>query len=77
MNTKIKDPKKVKAGRKGGRLSGGNFKRNKKGASIAAMRKQWERAEGLLADYPLGLLDEMGHEFPFPDEHPVKRRKRS
>lgn len=72
----IKDPKKVAAGRKGGKKSGGNFKRNKRGASIAAQRRQWLKAEGKLADYPLGLLDEKGREIPFPDE-PETRRKNS
>ena len=75
MKTTIKDPKKVEAGRKGGRLSPSNFKRNKRGATIAAMRRQWSRGEALLADYPLGLLDDMGKEISFPDEHAQKRRK--
>ncbi len=74
MKTKAKDPKKVSAGRKGGKLSGANFKRNKRGASIAAQRRQWLKAEGKLADYPLGLLDDKGKEIPFPDD-PVIRRK--
>mgnify|MGYP000869433427 FL=1 len=69
-----KDPKKVAAGRKGGQASGGNFKRNKKAASIAAQRRQWLKASGKLADYPLSLLDDKGKEIPFPDD-PVIRRK--
>ena len=75
VKNSIKDPKKVAAGRKGGKASGANFKRNKRGASIAAQRRQWLKAEGKLADLPLGLLDEKGREIPFPDE-PVARRKR-
>lgn len=74
MKTKEKDPKKVAAGRKGGRLSGANFKRNKRGASMAGKRRQWLKTSGKLADYPLGLLDEKGKEIPFPDE-PSARRK--
>ena len=73
VKNNIKDPKKVAAGRKGGKASGANFKRNKRGASIAAQRRQWLKAEGKLADFPLGLLDEKGKEHPFPD--PYTRRK--
>lgn len=69
-----KDPKKVAAGRKGGKASGGNFKRNKQGASIAGQRSAWARHSGKLEDFPLGMLDEKGKEIPFPDD-PVIRRK--
>ena len=72
---KTKDPKKVAAGRKGGKLSGGNFKRNKRGASMAGKRSAWMRNSGKLADYPLGLLDENGKETPCPDENPVRRKR--
>lgn len=71
----IKDPKKVRAGRLGGKKSGGNFKHNKKAASMAGKRSAWKRSSGKLADYPLGLLDEGGREIPFPDE-PLERRNR-
>lgn len=57
MKTKIKDPKKVAAGRKGGKLSGNNFKRNKEGARLAGKKSAWARGERLLADFPLGLMD--------------------
>lgn len=70
-----KDPKKVAAGRKGGKLSGGNFKRNRKAASMAGRRSAWARHSGKLADYPLGLLDEKGREIPFPIDGAEKRRK--
>ena len=76
MKTKAKDPKKVEAGRKGGKLSGANFKRNKRGASIAAQRRQWLKAEGKLADFPLGLIDEKGREIPFPEDPPIRRKNR-
>ena len=72
----VKDPKKVAAGRKGGKVSGGNFKRNRKAASIAAQRRQWLKASGKLADYPLGLLDHNGKELPFPDDPVVRRKNR-
>ncbi len=75
MKTKIKDPKKVAAGRKGGKASPTNFKRNKRGASIAGQRSAWARHSGKLADYPLGLLDEKGKEIPFPDDRPEKRKR--
>lgn len=61
-----KDPKKVAAGRKGGRLSGGNFKRNKEAASMAGRKSAWARNSGKLADYPIGLIDNNGQEVPFP-----------
>lgn len=76
MKTDTKDPKKVAAGRKGGKASPANFKRNKHGASMAGKRRQWEKASGLLADFPLGLIGEDGKEIPFPDDNPVARRKR-
>lgn len=72
MKAKIKDPKKVAAGRKGGKVSGGNFKRNKRGASIAGQRSAWLKHSGKLGDYPLGMLDEKGKEIPFKDYDPPK-----
>ena len=69
---KVKDPKKVSAGRKGGKLSGANFKRNKRGATIAGQRSAWARNKGKLADFPLGMLDEKGKEIPFKDYEPVE-----
>jgi len=44
-------------GKKGGPLSGGNFKRNKERARIAGQRSAWARSEKKLADYPLFYLD--------------------
>lgn len=44
MNHGSKDPKKVRAGRLGGKKSGGNFKRNKKGASLAGRKSAYKRA---------------------------------
>jgi len=73
MKTKAKDPKKVAAGRKGGKASPTNFKRNKRGASIAGQRSAWARNSGKLEDFPLGLLDE-GKEILFPDPN-AKARK--
>jgi len=70
-----KDPKKVAAGRKGGKASGGNFKRNKRGASIAGQRSAWARHSGKLEDFPLGMLDETGKEIPFKDYDPKKDQK--
>lgn len=52
-----KDPKKVAAGRKGGRLSGANFKRNKELASRAGRKSAWLRGSGKLEDYPLEFED--------------------
>ncbi len=63
-----KDPKKVAAGRKGGKLSGGNWKRNRKGASMAGRWSAWRRNSGKLEDYPIGLIDDKGRETPFPEE---------
>ena len=73
---KVKDPKKVRAGRLGGKKSGGNFKHNKLAASMAGRRSAWMRNSGKLADYPLGLLDEKGREVPFPSNGVEKRRSR-
>lgn len=75
MKTKIKDPKKVAAGRKGGKASPTNFKRNRHGATIAGQRSAWARNKGKLADFPLGMLDEKGKEIPFKDYEPVKESK--
>ena len=72
MKNNVKDPKKVAAGRKGGKLSPSNFKRNKRGASIAAQRRQWLKASGKLEDFPLGMLDEKGKEIPIKDYVPQK-----
>lgn len=74
MKIRKKDPKKVAAGRKGGRLSGGNFKRNRDRAKLAGQKSAWLRNNGKLADYPLGLIDEDGHETPFPIDG--ERRKK-
>lgn len=74
MKIRKKDPKKVAAGRKGGRLSGGNFKRNRDRAVLAGKRSAWIRNQGKLADYPLGLIDEKGNEVPFPIDG--ERRKK-
>lgn len=72
MNNVKKDPKKVAAGRKGGKASPTNFKRNKRGASIAGQRSAWARHSGKLEDFPLGMLDEKGKEIPFKDYDPPK-----
>lgn len=69
-----KDPKKVAAGRKGGRISGGNFKHSKERAAMAGRRSAWERQSGKLEDFPLGLLDG-GVEIGFPDEGAPRRKK--
>ena len=72
MKTKAKDPKKVAAGRKGGKASPTNFKRNKRGASIAGQRSAWARHSGKLEDFPIGMIDEKGKEIPFTDYDPKK-----
>lgn len=54
---KTKDPAKVRAGRMGGKVSGGNFKNNKDHASKAGRRSAWMRHSGKLADYPLEFED--------------------
>jgi len=54
---KVKDPAKVRAGRMGGKVSGGNFKNNKDHASKAGRRSAWMRHSGKLADYPLEFED--------------------
>lgn len=74
MKSKIKDPKKVAAGRKGGKASPTNFKRNRQAATIAGRRSAWLRQSGKLEDYPLGLIDHNGKEIPFGDE-PAEKRK--
>lgn len=43
-----KDPKKVEAGRKGGRVSGANFKNNRDLAIIAGQKSAFSRAIGKL-----------------------------
>ena len=73
MKANTKDPKKVAAGRKGGRASGGNFKRNKHGASIAGQRSAWARHSGKLEDFPIGMIDEKGKETPIKDYEPPKK----
>lgn len=70
-----KDPKKVRAGRMGGKVSGGNFKHNREAAQLAGRKSAWNRGEQKLSDYPLGLLDE-GREMAFPDHGAEKRTKR-
>ena len=54
---KRKDPKKVRAGRLGGRKSGGNFKRNREAARAAGRKSAWSRASGKLSDFPLEYED--------------------
>lgn len=54
---KAKDPAKVRAGRMGGKVSGGNFKNNKDHASRAGRRSAWMRNGSKLADYPLEFED--------------------
>lgn len=78
MKTKEKDPKKVAAGRKGGRLSGNNFKRNIEGARLAGKKSAWARGEKLLADFPLGLIDPdtQKETYVFPDNNADRRKKR-
>lgn len=51
-----KDPKKVKAGRKGGKLSPSNFKRNNALAVRAGQRSAWIRNGGKLKDMPPEFL---------------------
>lgn len=70
---KRKDPKKVAAGRKGGKLSGGNFKNNKEHASRAGRRSAWIRHSGKLEDYPLEFED-MEVQIPKSIKRSVKRR---
>lgn len=53
MKPRQKDPKKVAAGRKGGRMSGANFKNNTDLAARAGRRSAWIRHSKKLADYPL------------------------
>lgn len=57
MKNRVKDPAKVRAGRMGGKVSGGNFKNNKDHASKAGRRSAWMRHSGKLADYPLEFED--------------------
>lgn len=57
MKARQKDPKKVAAGRKGGRMSGANFKHNTELAAKAGRRSAWIRHSKKLADYPLEFDD--------------------
>ncbi len=77
--TKLKDPKKVKAGKKGGTNSGANFKRNKERAKIAGQRSAWNKASGLLEDFPSFLLTPELYETPLddPDVPPRKDKKKN
>jgi len=52
-----KDPAKVRAGRMGGKVSGGNFKNNRDNAVKAGKRSAWLRNSGRLSDYPLDYED--------------------
>lgn len=70
-----KDPKKVAAGRKGGKLSGGNFKHSKERATMAGRRSAWSKNSGKLEDYPLGLIDNDGKEVPFPSKSDGRRAR--
>lgn len=70
---KRKDPKKVAAGRKGGKVSGGNFKNNKEHASRAARRSNWIQHSGKLADYPLEFED-MDIQIPKSIKRSTRRR---
>jgi hypothetical protein len=54
---KRKDPKKVRAGRKGGRISGANFRNNREAASAAGRKSAWARTSGKLEDFPLEYED--------------------
>lgn len=76
---KLKDPKKVRAGRKGGALSGANFKRNNERAKIAGQRSAWFRNSGKLGDFPSFLTTPEGYETPFvdPDVSPRKDEKQN
>ena len=70
-----KDPNKVKAGRKGGKLSGGNFKHNHDAASHAGKMSAWKRHSGKLADFPIELEDQP---LTFPRiSKPTRRRKKN
>ena len=60
-----KDPKKVKAGRKGGKLSPTNFKNNKALARLAGRRSARKRA---LANLP-SLEEASAPYIPTGDEH--------
>lgn len=60
----MKDPKKVAAGRLGGRASGGNFKRNRSGASLAGRKSAHARAgKSLLSKFPLDYEYSTGPEW--------------
>lgn len=52
-----KDPAKVRAGKLGGKVSGGNFKNNRLLASIAGKRSAWARNKNKLSSYPLEYED--------------------
>jgi len=80
---KIKDPKKVAVGRKGGKLSPTNFSRNREGAKAAGQRSAWARQSGKLEDYPPLLIRPDGGLTPLndpevpPRKNPPLRRKTS
>lgn len=67
MSKKIKDPKKVAAGRKGGKKSSGNFKHDREKAVLAGQRSAWIRSKGKLKDYPVPFVDETGKEYAVKD----------
>lgn len=52
---KAKDPAKVRAGRLGGRASGGNFKHDRDKAAKAGRLSAWKRSSKRLQDFPLEL----------------------
>lgn len=74
MKKREKDPQKVAAGRKGGKVSGGNFKNNKEHASKAGRKSAWMRHSGKLADYPLEYED-MPVEVPKALKREARRAK--
>lgn len=75
MKNKKKDPQKVAAGRKGGRLSGGNWKNNRENAAKAGRMSAWKRNSGKLEDYPLEYED-MPLKLPKGAKRSLKRRSR-
>lgn len=74
MKKREKDPAKVRAGRMGGRVSGGNFKNNKEHASRAGRKSAWIRTSGKLADFPLEYED-MPVEVPKALKREARRAK--
>jgi len=73
MNKRKKDPKKVAAGRLGGQVSGGNFKKNPDRAAKAGRLSAWKRSQGKLEDYPLEFID-MPIKIPKGVKRSIKRR---